>query len=163
MKIKYNWIVLIITAVASLGLGVWRSVVINTGGEFFLDKSMYSIVIFGLIASGFIIGAILTLLDRETPQNYDIGKNFFAGFFGLLISICFITNGILGFMSISNIPEDTNALFYIITNLFEILAGGVFLMESVSSLVGKKFLKDQTVTYSYSSSNVRTKTYKSFL
>ncbi|MFR3008524.1 MAG: hypothetical protein ACLTLZ_01270, partial [Pseudoruminococcus massiliensis] len=63
MKIKYNWIVLIITAVASLGLGVWRSVVINTGGEFFLDKSMYSIVIFGLIASGFIIGAILTLLD----------------------------------------------------------------------------------------------------
>ena len=50
MKIKYNWIVLIITAVASLGLGVWRSVVINTGGEFFLDKSMYSIVIFGLIA-----------------------------------------------------------------------------------------------------------------
>lgn len=141
MKIKYNWIVLIITAVASLGLGVWRSVVINTGGEFFLDKSMYSIVIFGLIASGFIIGAILTLLDRETPQNYDIGKNFFAGFFGLLISICFITNGILGFMSISNIPEDTNALFYIITNLFEILAGGVFLMESVSSLVGKNFLK----------------------
>lgn len=35
MKIKYNWIVLIITAVASLGLGVLRSVVINTGGEFF--------------------------------------------------------------------------------------------------------------------------------
>ena len=44
--------------------------------KFFLDKAMDSIVIFGLIASGFIIGAILTLLDRETPQNYDIGKNF---------------------------------------------------------------------------------------
>ena len=27
MKIKYNWIVLIITAVASLGLGVWLSLI----------------------------------------------------------------------------------------------------------------------------------------
>lgn len=143
MKIKYNWIVLIITAVASLGLGVWRSVVVNNGGEFFLDKSIYSIVIFGLIVLGFIVGAILTILDRETPQNYDVGKNFFAGFFGLLISICFITHGILGFMSISNISEDTNVLFYTITNLFEILAGGVFLMESVSSLIGKNLLKSK--------------------
>ena len=85
MKIKYNWIVLIITAVASLGLGVWRSVVINNGGEFFLDKSMYSIVIFGLIILGLIVGAVLTILDRETLQNYDIGKNLFARFFRQLI------------------------------------------------------------------------------
>ncbi|MCI5656585.1 MAG: hypothetical protein SOT80_04255 [Candidatus Pseudoruminococcus sp.] len=141
MKIKYNWIVLIITAVASLGLGVWRSVVINNGGEFFLDKSMYSIVIFGLIILGLIVGAVLTILDRETPQNYDIGKNFFAGFFGLLISICFITHGILGFMSISNVPEDNNVILYTITKLFELLAGGVFLMESVSSLIGRNLLK----------------------
>lgn len=141
MKIKYNWIVLIITAVASLGLGVWRSIVINGGGEFFLDKSIYSIVIFGLIILGFIVGAVLTIIDRETPQNYDIEKNFFAGFFGLLISICYITHGILGFMNIADIPEDNNVIFYIITNLFEILAGGVFIMESVSSLVGRNLLK----------------------
>lgn len=141
MKIKYNWIVLIITAVTSLGLGVWRSIVINGGGEFFLDKSLYSIVIFGLIILGLIVGAVLTIIDRETPQNYDIEKNFFAGFFGLLISICYITHGILGFMNIADIPEDNNVIFYITTNLFEILAGGVFIMESVSSLVGRNLLK----------------------
>lgn len=142
MKIKYNWIVLIITAVASLGLGVWRSIVINNGGEFFLDKSMYSIVIFGLIILGLIVGAILTILDRETPQNYDIGKNFFAGFFGLLISICFITHGILGFMSMSNLSDNSGAvLFYILSMLFELLAGGVFIVEAVSSLIGRNLLK----------------------
>lgn len=142
MKIKYNWIVLIITAVASLGLGVWRSIVINNGGEFFLDKSMYSIVIFGLIILGLIVGAVLTILDRETPQNYDIGKNFFAGFFGLLISICFITHGILGFMSMSNLSDNSGAvLFYILSMLFELLAGGVFIVEAVSSLIGRNLLK----------------------
>lgn len=143
MKIKYNWIVLIITAIASLGLGVWRSVVIDNGAEFFLDKGMYSIVIFSLIILGFIVGAILTIIDRETPQTYDIGKNFFAGFFGLLISICYITHGVLGFMSISDIPEGNNEIFYIITKLLEIIAGGVFIVEAVSSLIGRNLLKSR--------------------
>lgn len=140
MKIKYNWLVLAITAIASLGLSVWRSVVIDQGGEFFLDKSIYSVVIFGIIIFALIIGAILTVLDRETPQTYNIGKNFFAGFFGLLISICYITDGVLGFMSLSSVTE-YNVIFYIITKIFELVAGGVFLMESISSLIGKNLLK----------------------
>lgn len=142
MKIKYSWLVLAITAIASLGLSVWRSVVIEQGGEFFLDKSMYSIIIFGIIIFAFIVGAILTVLDRETPQTYNIDKNFFAGFFGLLISICYITDGALGFMEASSVTE-YNKVFYIIVKVFELAAGGVFLMESISSLIGKNLFKNK--------------------
>lgn len=144
MKIKYNWLVLAITAIASLGLSVWRSVVIDQGGEFFLDKSIYSVVIFGIIIFALIVGAILTILDRETPQTYNIGKNFFAGFFGLLISICYITDGVLGFMSLSSVTE-YNIILYIITKIFELMAGGVFLMESISSLIAKNLLKTKPI------------------
>lgn len=143
MKIKYNWITLIITAALSLSLGIWRAVVTNNGGEFFLDRSMYCVVIFGLIIISLVVGAVLTVLDRETPQNYEIGKNFFAGFLGLLVSICFITNGILSFMSVSSLSENTNVVFYVLTALLELAAGGVFLAESVSSLVGKNLLKER--------------------
>lgn len=142
MKIKYNWIILAITAIASLGLSVWQSVVNTQGGEFFLDKATYSIVIFGLTIFAFIVGAILTIIDRETPKTYNIEKNFIAGFFGLLISICYISHGVIGFMSIGE-QESGNLLIFVITMLFEFLAGAVFLVESVSSIVGKNLLKNK--------------------
>ncbi len=140
MKIKYNWIALAISALVSLGLGTWQAIVNARGGNFFLDKSMYTIVIFGLAIFAFIFGAVLTILDRETPKTYNIGKNFLAGFFGLLISICYISDGLIGFTTISG--QDYMFLF-IITKLFEIFAGGVFLAESVSLIVGKNLLKSK--------------------
>ncbi len=140
MKIKYNWIVLAITALASLGLGTWQAIVNARGGDFFLDRSLYTIVIFGLTIFAFIFGAVLTIIDRETPKTYNIGKNFFAGFFGLLVSICYASDGLIGFTSLSG--QDYMILF-IITKLFEICAGGVFLAESVSLILGKNLLKNK--------------------
>lgn len=140
MKIKYNWIALAIAAVASLGLGTWQAVVNAQGGEFFLNKSSYSLVIFGITIFTFIFGAVLTIIDRETPRTYNIGKNFLAGFFGLLISVCYISDGIIGFTVLS---DQSNMVLFIITKLLEIFAGGVFLAESVSFIVGKNLLRSK--------------------
>lgn len=142
MKIKYNWIVLAIAALASLSLGVWQSVVAAEGGEFFLSKSTYAIIIFGITVFAFIVGAVLTVLDRETPKTYNIGKNFFAGFFGLLVSVCYISYGLIGFTELSG---QGNVLFFVIVRLMEIFGGAVFLMEAISSFTGRNLLKRRPI------------------
>lgn len=147
MKIKFSWIPFIPVVVLSVILRVYQKLFIDSGIDTgFLSTEMAWVVYTGLVAFLFLVLVILCCADRKTAPECQIGKNFFAGLFGVLTAGVVIFNAGVSLGSFI-LPQNASSMTVSIAVdiLFGLLGGIAIFVMAISSFSGKNIAKKMGV------------------
>lgn len=139
MKSKLSWIPFIPIVFAAVFLRVYQVLFVDSGvDKGFLDSSVISLIFVGSIILLFVLLAILSFTDKKTSPEYQVGKNIFAGIFGILSGVLLLTDVSTIVM---NLSASVNVFASVIDAVFTVLGGIMIFIMGLSSLTGKNIAK----------------------
>lgn len=139
MKSKLSWIPFIPIVFAAVFLRVYQVLFVDSGvDKGFLDSGAISLIFVGSIILLFVLLAILNFADKKTSPEYKVGKNIFAGIFGMLSGVLLLTDVAVIVMDLA---ASTNVFSSVIDAVFTVLGGIMIFIMGLSSLTGKNITK----------------------
>lgn len=133
MKLKYSWIVFILSAILLIPVKLYSAI---TGSDFTIGNmpsSTSSSTFITVTIILVLVIIIMSLIPKNVSSNITMPKNIFCGVIALLSGIAMIISGILNLLSLLY-SMDTKIFFFGITI---ILSGIAFIFISSIHLTGK--------------------------